>query len=91
MKKQVFNPYLPINEHVPDAEPHIFGDRLYIFGSHDRSSGDTYCELDYIGYSAPVEDLTDWRYEGVIYSASKDPHSTEIVEGAGEQIGRAHV
>lgn len=85
MKKQVFNPYLPINEHVPDAEPHIFGDRLYVFGSHDRSGGDTYCELDYVGYSAPVEDLTDWRYEGVIYSASKDPHSTEVIEGAGER------
>jgi len=83
MKKQVFNPYLPIDEHVPDGEPHIFGDRLYIFGSHDRGGGETYCELDYVGYSAPVDDLTDWRYEGVIYSAAKDPHSAEVIEGAG--------
>ena len=30
------NPYLPGKEHVPDGEPHIFGDRLYVFGSHDE-------------------------------------------------------
>lgn len=30
------NPYLPGKEHMPDGEPHIFGDRLYVFGSHDE-------------------------------------------------------
>ena len=39
MKQQVFNPYLPSWEYVPDGEPHVFGDRLYIFGSHDRFNG----------------------------------------------------
>ena len=34
--KQIFNPYLPSYEYIPDGEPHIFGDRLYIYGSHDR-------------------------------------------------------
>lgn len=28
MKKQVFNPYLPLSEYVPDGEPHIFNDRV---------------------------------------------------------------
>ncbi len=37
--KQVFNPYLPLYEYVPDGEPHVFGDRLYIFGSHDAFNG----------------------------------------------------
>lgn len=83
MKAQVFNPYLPIDEYVPDGEPHVFGDRLYVFGSHDKEGGDTYCMLDYVGYSAPVDDLSDWRYEGVIYTSKKDPHSTEMVEGFG--------
>ena len=27
MKQQVFNPYLPSWEYVPDGEPHVFGDR----------------------------------------------------------------
>lgn len=31
MKSQVFNPYLPSWEYVPDGEPHEFGDRVYVF------------------------------------------------------------
>ena len=34
--KQICNPYLPLCEYIPDGEPHVFGGRLYIFGSHDR-------------------------------------------------------
>ena len=45
--KQVYNPYLPLNEYIPDGEPHVFGDRIYVFGSHDREGGTTFCELDY--------------------------------------------
>ena len=37
---QVFNPYLPNYEYIPDGEPHVFGDRLYVFGSHDRFNGE---------------------------------------------------
>ena len=36
MKKQVFNPYLPSYEYIPDGEPRVFDGRLYIYGSHDR-------------------------------------------------------
>ena len=78
MKKQVFNPYLPISEYIPDGEPHIFGDRVYIFGSHDEEGGYTFCMRDYVTYSAPVEDLSDWRYEGVIYKASQDPQYPDL-------------
>ena len=67
MKNQVYNPYLPLWEYVPDGEPHVFGDRVYIYGSHDRFNGRQYCENDYVCWSAPVTDLSDWRYEGVIY------------------------
>ncbi len=70
---QAFNPFLPLSEYVPDGEPHVFGDRVYIFGSHDKEGGETFCMLDYVTYSAPVTDLTDWRYEGVIYRADQDP------------------
>lgn len=71
--KQVYNPFLPLSEYVPDGEPHVFGDRVYLYGSHDKEGGSTFCMLDYVVYSASVTDLTDWRYEGVSYSAKQDP------------------
>ncbi len=73
MSKQIFNPYLPFWETVPDGEPHIFDGRVYVYGSHDRLNGTLFCEDDYVGWSAPVDDLTDWRYEGVIFKKSQDP------------------
>ncbi len=72
-KGQCYNPYLPSYEYIPDAEPHIVGDRVYIYGSHDLFDGLSFCLGDYICYSAPLEDLSDWRYEGVIYRRDQDP------------------
>lgn len=71
--KQVFNPYLPLNEYVPDGEPHVFGDRVYLFGSHDQEGGKSFCLLDYVVWSAPVDDLSQWSNTGVTYSAKQDP------------------
>ncbi len=48
MKKQALNPFLPGYEYIPDAEPYVFGDRLYIYGSHDRFDGDDFCLNDYV-------------------------------------------
>lgn len=31
---QVYNPFLPLDEYIPDGEPHVLGDRVYLFGSH---------------------------------------------------------
>lgn len=70
---QALNPYLPFWETVPDGEPHVFGDRVYIYGSHDRRGGDNFCLDDYVCWSAPVDDLGNWRYEGVIYQKEQDP------------------
>lgn len=77
-KKQVFNPFLPLNEYIPDGEPHVFGDRVYLYGSHDHEGGYTFCMDDYTVYSAPVDDLTDWRKERVIYEANQDPAYPEL-------------
>ena len=71
--KQAFNPYLPSYEYVPDGEPHVFGDRVYVYGSHDRFGGHFFCQNDYVCYSAPVDNLKDWKYEGVIYTRKDDP------------------
>jgi FOG: WD40 repeat len=72
-KAQAYNPFLPIDVYIPDGEPHVFGDRIYLYGSHDKEGGETFCMLDYVVYSAPVTDLTDWREEGIIYQATQDP------------------
>ena len=73
MKNIVTNPYLPSYEYIPDGEPRVFGDRLYLFGSHDRFDGDFFCENDYVCWSAPIGDLSDWRFDGVIYKKEQDP------------------
>ena len=76
MKDQAFNPYLPGWEYIPDGEPHVFGDRVYVYGSHDRFNGERFCELNYVCWSAPVADLGDWRCEGEIYDKHRDPICT---------------
>ncbi len=73
VKQQAFNPYLPSWEYVPDGEPHVFGDRVYVYGSHDAFGAPIFCVNDYVCWSAPVDDLSDWRYEGVIYRKKQDP------------------
>lgn len=85
-KHQVFNPYLPSFEYIPDGEPHVFGDRIYLYGSHDRFGGAGFCLNDYVCYSADVNDLTDWRYEGVIFRKEQDPRNQNVPKDAQEQI-----
>ena len=73
MKQQVYNPYLPSYEYVPDGEPHVFGDRLYVFGSHDAFGADAFCVNNYVCYSTPLDDLGAWRFEGYIFDKATDP------------------
>ena len=68
------NPYLPLWEHLPDGEPRVFEDpdnpghyRAYIIGSHDLMYT-AYCGPDIRMWSAPVEDLSDWRDEGPLFT-----------------------
>ena len=63
----VGNPYLPLWEHIPDGEPYVFDD--------PDNPGDLiteYCGRDQVVWSAPVEDLTQWRYDGVILVVDKN-------------------
>lgn len=73
LTSHLVNPYLPNWEYVPDGEPRVFGGRLYIFGSHDRFNGSKYCQNDYVGWSAPLDDLSAWTTHGVIYRREQDP------------------
>lgn len=72
-KKPAFNPYLPSWEYIPDGEPYVFDGRVYVYGSHDLWNGYVFCQGDYVCWSAPVDDLGNWRYEGVIYPRNEDP------------------
>ena len=72
------NPYLPLWEYVPDGEPHVFEDpdkpgqkRVYLFGSHDTCRH-SYCGRDQVVWSAPVDNLNDWRCEGVAFTSLFD-------------------
>ena len=73
MKQQAMNPFLPSYEYIPDGEPHIFEGRIYLYGSHDRFDGASFCLNDYVTYSCSVDDLSSWRYEGVIFQKKQDP------------------
>ena len=72
------NPFLPLWEHIPDGEPYVFEDpdqpgkyRVYLYGSHDNLVS-AYCGRDQVVWSAPVEDLTQWRYDGIIFSVNRN-------------------
>lgn len=80
LKKQALNPILPLWEYIPDGEPHVFGGRVYLFGSHDLENGDTYCIQDYVFWSAPVSDLSNWSNKGINYSAKQDPLYSDFMK-----------
>lgn len=48
------NPYLPSLEYIPDGEPRVFGDRVYVYGSHDRVD----CERDSTILKTKVKHIT---------------------------------
>ena len=80
----VGNPYLPMWEHIPDGEPYVFEDpdnpgqyRVYIYGSHDSMiSG--YCGRELVVWSASVNDLIHWRYDGEILKVDKNANGQPI-------------
>ena len=75
MSEQCFNPYLPNYEYVPDGEPHVFGDRIYVYGSHDLFNSKNFCQGDYVCWSCPSDDVKKWRYDGVIWKRTDDPEN----------------
>lgn len=72
------NPYMPLWEHIPDGEPYVFEDpdqpgkyRVYVYGSHDDLVT-AYCGRDQVVWSAAVDSLNNWRYDGVILVVDKN-------------------
>ncbi|SDA21618.1 Carbohydrate binding module (family 6) [Ruminococcus sp. YE71] len=58
------NPFLPLWEYIPDGEPRVFGDRVYIYGSHDRAASAEFCDHKLKVWSAPIDDLNNWQCHG---------------------------
>ncbi|MBR4388670.1 MAG: hypothetical protein IKT00_05790 [Prevotella sp.] len=93
------NPYLPLWEHLPDGEPRVFEDpdnpgkyRAYIIGSHDVTYS-AYCGNDVRMWSAPVEDLSQWRDEGPLFTHYVDGkwdtmYAPDLVEVKDKDTGK---
>lgn len=87
------NPYLPLWEFIPDGEPYLFEDpdkpgeyRVYIYGSHDMIKTD-YCGRDQVVWSASTKDLTNWRYDGIIFKSDHDANGNLLNEdGIGDVL-----
>lgn len=85
------NPYLPLWEYIPDGEPYVFEDpdcpgkyRVYVYGSHDDLV-DKYCGKDQVVWSAPVDNLDDWRYDGIVFTSIYDANGELLNEdGTGD-------
>jgi hypothetical protein len=82
------NPFLPLWEHIPDGEPYVFEDpdnlgkyRVYLYGSHDDLI-DAYCGRDQVVWSASVDSLNNWRYDGEILVVDKN-RDGEPLDSAG--------
>ena len=66
------NPFMAPWERIPDGEPRVFTDphtgsqRMYVYGSHDTTVRG-FCGPDHVVWSAPVDDLTNWRHDGVAF------------------------
>lgn len=66
------NPILPLWEYIPDGEPRVFGDRVYIYGSHDKAGSDSFCDYVLKCWSAPLNDLGNWTCHGDIFHTKPD-------------------
>lgn len=66
------NPYLPGWEYIPDGDPRVFGDRVYVYGSHDRAGSGRFCDHVLKCWSASVDNLNDWVCHGDIFHTLAD-------------------
>ena len=70
---QAANPFLPGYEHIPDGEPRVYGDRVYLYGSHDKAGSERFCDYILKAWSAPLTNLNEWTDHGVLLSTRDVP------------------
>jgi arabinoxylan arabinofuranohydrolase len=73
------NPFLPGYEHIPDGEPRVYGDRVYLYGSHDKAGSGRFCDYILKVWSAPLTNLNEWTDHGILLS-------TRNLEGRADDI-----
>lgn len=72
------NPFLPLWEYIPDGEPRVFGDRVYIYGSHDKAGSDSFCDYKLKVWSASINDLNNWTCHGdIFHTMDDDDHKSD--------------
>ncbi len=75
------NPILPLWEYIPDGEPRVFGDRVYLYGSHDRVASPEFCDGKLKVWSAPLDDLNNWQCHGHSFHTRADrDHASDTKE-----------
>ena len=73
------NPILPLWECIPDGEPRQFGDRVYLYGSHDRFGSFLFCDYKLKVWSAPLNDLNHWTCNGHSFHTAPDSdHASSV-------------
>lgn len=81
------NPFLPLWEYIPDGEPRVFGDRVYIYGSHDRTASDAFCDYKLKVWSAPINDLNNWQCHGDSFHTSDDSdHKSDTAQWTDREL-----
>ena len=89
---QAANPYMPLWEFIPDGEPYVFEDpdnpgqyRVYVYGSHDNLV-QFYCGRDQVVWSAPDNNLKDWRLDGIIFESLINGNGDKLNGGEGDVL-----
>lgn len=81
------NPILPLWEYIPDGEPRVFGDRIYIYGSHDRVSSASFCDFKHKVWSAPISDLNNWQCHGdSFHTLADEDHESDTSDWTDREL-----
>jgi hypothetical protein len=84
--RAIGGPILPPGEYIPDGEPRVFGDRVYLYGSHDRRDSKEFCDYLLKVWSAPLSDLTQWRDEGISFATRDQPGHKDDVSWSDDHL-----
>jgi arabinoxylan arabinofuranohydrolase len=68
----------PLVTHIFTADPNatVYGDRVYLYVSHDVDGQDDYDMVDYRGFSS--DDMVNWQDHGVLIHADSLPWATNL-------------
>lgn len=81
------NPFLPLWEYIPDGEPRVFGDRVYLYGSHDRVNSDKFCDFKLKVWSAPLNNLSNWECHGhSLHTRNDSDHISDTSEWTSTEL-----